>query len=146
MKDDNLPTQRIRKTSSSLYKLTSGEKVDSSATLQSDTQRSLRFWNSKAVEFITICKEEDLPAIVPLKQIIERPTTSEQKMRAIKEQQIFKEKIRQRENRLKKANEEKRRSVTYNKGPINYDYEGKLLEMKPTKSKEKLGPLLTAIQ
>ena len=106
----------------------------------------MKFWRSKAKEFITSYNEQEIPQIVPLKQIIDRPSTVEQKLRSIKDQQIFLEKIRQRDERLKNVNASKKKSVSFQKGPLNYDFEGKVIEIRPTKPKEKPGPLLTAIQ
>ena len=123
--------------------LTNRDIIDSSTSLATDTQRVMKFWKSKAKEFITSYSEQEIPKIVALKQIIDRPSTAEQNIRSIKEQQMFLEKIRQRDERLKNMNGSRKKSVGYQKGPLNYDYEGKVIEIRTTKPKEKLGPLLT---
>lgn len=76
-----------------------------------------------------------MPVPVQLKQLVERPSTGEQKMRALKEQQLIKDRMKQREERAKQENIEKEKKMQRsNKGAMTYDYDGKTLEVKPNQN------------
>lgn len=109
------------------------------------TKRNLEIWIEKAKSFITSAPDDELPALVPLKQVIERPSTVEQKMRAVKEIQAIKEKQKENEERLKREAIDRERKAIKARGPINYDYEGGYFEIKPTQAKKKFATLIRAI-
>jgi hypothetical protein len=95
----------------------------------------VRAWKENAMAFLKEMNEDEMPVPVQLKQIVERPSSGEMKMRAIKEQDLIKEKNRQRENKAKQESIEKEKKLLKaNKGNITYDYDGKTLEVKPVQA------------
>jgi hypothetical protein len=146
-REEPATNRSFRRSTTNILRLpTQLEKIDSNTSFTSDSQRLLMFWKNKAKEFITSYKDEDMPEIVPLKQILDRPSTAEQKVRTLKEQQVFKEKQKLKEEQLKKATQEADKKFSKHRGSLYYDYEGKAFELPQKKQREKPTVLLTGIQ
>jgi hypothetical protein len=101
------------------------------------TEHGIGYWKESAMNFLKVIREEDMPVPVQLKQIIERPSTGEQKMRAIKEQQIMKDRLKLIELKMKQETMEKERKIIKtNKGALTYDFEGKTMEVKQSNAQK----------
>lgn len=100
-------------------------------------EHGIGYWKESALNFLKVIREEDMPVPVQLKQIVERPSTGEQKLRAIKEQQIMKDKLKLIELKMKQESMEKERKIIKtNKGALTYDFEGKTMEVKQTNAQK----------
>lgn len=104
-----------------------------------ETMHQMQAWKDNALAFLMDVNEEEMPVAVPLKQIIERPSTGEQNARAMKERQLIQDKKKAKELRDKQDNIEKeRRILKTNKGSLAYDFEGKTIEVKPQQNPKQL--------
>ena len=74
--------------------------------------KSIQAWRESAQAFLREVNEEDMPVPVQLKQIVERPSSGEQKMRALKEQQIIKDRMLQKEFKAKQESIEKEKKTS----------------------------------
>ena len=76
--------------------------------------------------------DDPLPNPIPTREIIERPSSTEQKMRAIKKQKTIKEKKKQMEEKKKmeKLKKEKKTALNGIKGEFTFTYEGGLVGVK----------------
>jgi hypothetical protein len=100
---------------------------------ETGTSMNINTWKENAKAFLTSCREEDMPTNVPLKQIVDRPTTGEQKMRILMEQNLLKETKLKQEQKLKlETMEQQRKATKMANSTLTYDYEGKIIEVKPS--------------
>ena len=105
----------------------------------SDAFKSMRAWKNSAKAFLTSCRDEELPAHVPLKQILDRPSTGERKMRTLMEQQLIKEKQKRIDELQKQETMENQRRVNKSKNiSLTYDFEGRPIEVKPSQTSHKM--------
>jgi type VI protein secretion system component VasK len=145
IKDESNNSKTGIRSSSRIQPIDSKGKLDAAAEAVLETKRNLAIWKEKAKQFILFTQEEEMPIAVPLKQAIERPPTAEQKMRSLKEQQMVKEKLKEKEEKMKNDALNRDKKALKAKGPINYDYEGNFFEIKPQKLNEKNNTLITSI-
>lgn len=145
LKDESNTSQVGLGSNSRLLPIDSTRRLNAASEAALETKRNLQFWTEKAKVFITSAKDDDLPIPVPLKQVIDRPPTAEQKMRSLKEQQMIKEKIKEKEEKVKRDALERERKAIKAKGPINYDYEGNYFEIRPSKLSDKQAHLVSSV-
>lgn len=140
-----LPRSNTMRTTGS-RRLGPGSPGPGSAMIENDPKKQMQAWKESALAFLQHMSEEEMPVPVQLKQIIERPTTGEQKLRALKEQQLIKDRIKQREEKAKLERLEKEKKlIRSNKGTVTYDFDGKPVEIKPV-ANQKQTSLTNALQ
>lgn len=110
------------------------------------THESMGDWIRSARKFITAMDAPNMPDLIPLKEIHSRPTTAEQKLRIMKEQQVIREKNMQREAKLRQElMEQNKANAKKHVKTLTYDFEGKSFEVNPSKPQGKTEQVVVSL-